>query len=138
MNDITEKVSDQMEKASDKLKDQMDQVNESLNQLICASKGLLLKLSETGNKQFNELVKAGEGKTFSGEIKNSLPKLSDAKQSIKQIRCATVGLISKAKQSGSRYFNELVKQGETQAALSTKSIVNTTGRTSNTNKTKAA
>jgi hypothetical protein len=139
MNDLTAKVSDQMEKAGDKIKAQMDQMNESLSQLACASKGLIVKISETGSKQFNEFVKAGEGKTFTAEIKNALPKIADAKTSIQQLKSATIGLISKSKEIGSRYFNELVKQGEKQAHLTTKSInINASVSTTSRPKTKTA
>ena len=122
MNDFTAKVSDQVEKTTDKIKDQMENMNESLSQLVCASKGLMLKITETSNKQFNELVKAGEGKTFTTEIKSALPKISDAKTSIKQLKSASIGLISKSKEIGSRYFNELIKEGECQTKQTTKSI----------------
>lgn len=122
MNDFTSKVSDQMEKTTDKIKDQVENLNESLSQLVCASKGLMLKITETSNKQFNELVKAGEGKTFTAEIKNALPKISDAKTSIQQLRSASIGLISKSKEVGSRYFNELIKHAECQVKQTTASI----------------
>lgn len=133
MNDFTTKVSDQMEKTTDKIKDEVENMNESLNQLVCAGKGLILKITETSNKQFNELVKAGEGKTFSAEIKNALPKISDAKTSIQQLKSASIGLISKSKEVGSRYFNELIKQGECQAKQTTKSINPNSPNSLNTN-----
>ncbi len=136
MNDLTAKVSDQMEKTTDKIKDQMEQMNESLSQLVCASKGLMLKITETSNKQFNELVKAGEGKNFAAEIKSALPKISDTKSSIKQLKSATIGLISKSKEFSSRYFNELIKQGECQTNQTTKSINPNTINTNSSNRPK--
>ncbi len=143
MNDLTAKVSDQMEKTTDKIKDQMEQMNESLSQLVCASKGLMLKITETSHKQFNELVKAGEGKNFAAEIKSALPKISDTKSSIKQLKSATIGLISKSKEFSNRYFNELIKQGEcqtNQTNQTTKSINTNTinANSSNRPKTKTA
>ena len=96
-----------------------NQVSDSLEQLTKAGRGLVARVTEQSNKQFQLLVKTGEaqkkaGKTLADQLKESLED-RDLKASIDQLRLAALGLFTKTKTSGEKYFNELVKLGETQA-----------------------
>ncbi len=105
MNEMTEKVSE-------KVKQQWDQANDSFNQWLSASKGLLVKLSKSGSEQFDSLVKAGEGKNLTEEIKSSIGDFNNPKESANQIRYAAIGLVSKTKETSNKYFKEFVELGE--------------------------
>lgn len=109
MKELTDKVTG-------KVKEQFEQVSDSFTQVITAGRGLYFKLSETGGKQFEELVKVGEAKQQSGEtlvnhLRESLQEI-DAKSSANQLKLAALGLLNKTLESGEKVFTDLVKHGE--------------------------
>ncbi len=111
-----------MSEFADKLKGQLSQVNESLEQLTKAGRGLLLKVTQQSSQQFQQLVKTGEahqagGESLTTQLKTSLSESfsGDTKESLNQLRLAALGLVTKAKESGEKYFEELVQLGEAKA-----------------------
>lgn len=108
-----------MSEFSDRVKGQLDQFNSSIDQIINASRGLYLKIKEESNKQFDELVKAGEAqKTAEESLLDQLKKdittpFEDVKGSLDQLKNASLGLVVKAREAGEQYFNELVELGTT-------------------------
>lgn len=106
-----------MSEFSDRVKAQMEQVNSSVDQLINASRGLYTKIKEEGNKQFDELVKAGEEQlqaeeSFLEQLKKDISApFEDVKGTLTQLKSASVGLVVKARNSGESYFDELVSLG---------------------------
>ena len=112
MKEITDKVTG-------KVKEQLEYVSDSFNQVVSAGRGLYFKLSETGAKQFEELVKVGESKRDAGEtltnhLRESLQEI-DAKNSAVQLKLAALGLINKTLETGERIFTDMVKYGEEQS-----------------------
>lgn len=109
-----------MTELKDRFKEQLDQFESTIDQLVSASKGLYLKAVEEGNKQFQELVEAGQAQSESGEklfeqIRNDVTgPFEDVKSSLEQLRNASLGLVIKARNSGESYFNELVELGQTE------------------------
>jgi polyhydroxyalkanoate synthesis regulator phasin len=111
MKEITDKVTG-------KVKEQVENVSGSFTQFMSAGRGLYFKLSETGTKQFAELVKVGESKRDAGEtlvnhLRESLQEI-DPKSSANQIKLAALGLLNKTLENSERFFSELVKCGEKQ------------------------
>ena len=109
MKELTEKVTS-------KIKDQIEQVSDSFTQVLSAGRGLYFKISETGGKQFEELVKVGEEKKESGQtlvnhVKESINEI-DPKASANQIKFAALGLLNKTIENGEKVFTDLVKYGE--------------------------
>ena len=108
-----------MSEFSDRVKGQLDQFNSSIDQIINASRGLYLKIKEESNKQFDELVKAGEAQKAAEESlldqlkKDITTPFEDVKGSLDQLKNASLGLVVKAREAGEQYFNELVELGTT-------------------------
>ena len=106
-----------MSEFSDRVKTQMDQFNSSVEQFINASRGLYVKIKEESNKQFDELVKAGEAQlqaeeSFLEQLKKDIvTPFEDVKSTLDQLKNASVGLVVKARNSGESYFDELVELG---------------------------
>ncbi len=106
-----------MSEFSDRVKAQMEQFNSSVDQVINASRGLYIKIKEEGNKQFDELVKAGESQlkaeeSFLDQLKKDIASpFEDVKSTVDQLKNASVGLVVKARNSGENYFDELVELG---------------------------
>ncbi|RLT99975.1 MAG: hypothetical protein D9N11_13555 [Ketobacter sp.] len=106
-----------MSEFSDRVKAQMDQFNSSVEQFINASRGLYVKIKEESNKQFDELVKAGEAQlqaeeSFLDQLKKDIvTPFEDVKSTLDQLKNASVGLVVKARNSGESYFDELVELG---------------------------
>ena len=119
-----------MAEISDRVKDQLEQFNNTLDQVVSASRGLYLLLKEEGNKQFNELVVAGEAQkaaeadgadTLLTQLtKDVTEQLDDVKGSISTIRTASLGLIAKAKKTSEQTFSELVEKGQTEDVAAVK------------------
>jgi len=117
MKELTEKVTS-------RIKEQLDQVSDSVTQVLSAGRGLYFKISETGGKQFEELVKVGEEKKESGQtlvnhVRESINEM-DPKTSANQIKFAALGLINKTIESSERVFTDLVKYGEDKTKPATK------------------
>lgn len=108
-----------MTEITDRVKEQLDQFNGGIEQLVNASRGLYVKIREEGNKQFKELVTAGEGQSTEAllqELRNGVTSpFEDVKGSLEQLKSASLGLIAKARESGDKYFSELVELGSKQA-----------------------
>ena len=106
-----------MSEFSDRVKAQMDQFNSSVEQFLNASRGLYVKIKEESNKQFDELVKAGEAQlqaeeSFLEQLKKDLATpFEDVKSTLDQLKNASVGLVVKARKGGENYFDELVELG---------------------------
>lgn len=106
-----------MSEFSDRVKAQMDQFNSSVEQFFNASRGLYVKIKEESNKQFDELVKAGEAQlqaeeSFLEQLKKDIvTPFEDVKSTLDQLKNASVGLVVKARNSGESYFDELVELG---------------------------
>ncbi|MEE2731551.1 MAG: hypothetical protein VYA55_12085 [Pseudomonadota bacterium] len=106
-----------MSEFSDRVKAQMDQFNSSVEQFINASRGLYVKIKEESNKQFDELVKAGEAQlqaeeSFLDQLKKDIvTPFEDVKSTLDQLKNASVGLVVKARNNGETYFDELVELG---------------------------
>ncbi|RLT93538.1 hypothetical protein [Ketobacter sp.] len=106
-----------MSEFSDRVKAQVDQFNSSVEQFINASRGLYVKIKEESNKQFDELVKAGEAQlqaeeSFLDQLKKDIvTPFEDVKSTLDQLKNASVGLVVKARSSGETYFDELVELG---------------------------
>ena len=106
-----------MSEFSDRVKTQMEQFNSSVEQFINASRGLYVKIKEESNKQFDELVKAGEAQlqaeeSFLEQLKKDIvTPFEDVKSTLDQLKNASVGLVVKARNSGESYFDELVELG---------------------------
>ena len=105
-----------MSEISDRLKEQLEQVNVTLEQIATASKGLYLLVKEEGNKQFKELVEAGQTQdtdAFLNQLKKDVTTpFEDVKSSIEQLKNASLGLLVKARSNGDKVFNELVELGQ--------------------------
>jgi polyhydroxyalkanoate synthesis regulator phasin len=114
-----------MSEITDRVKEQLEQFNSTIDQLVTASRGLYVKVREESNKQFKELVSAGEAtdaETLLKEIRTGVTSpFEDYKGSLEQIKHASRGLIVKARESGEKVFNELVELGQSkkEAAAST-------------------
>lgn len=108
-------MSELTEKWSDKINDQYKQFNKNLEKVAKASKGLFARLKSTGEKQFDELVKAGE-KTDADlleQVKDTVTQpFTDIRGSVTKAKFASVGLLLRVKENGNRYFDELVNEGE--------------------------
>lgn len=106
-----------MSEISDRLKEQLEQVNSTLEQLATASKGLYLKVKEESNKQFKELVEAGQTQdtdAFLSQLRKDVTTpFEDVKSSIEQIKNASLGLLVKARSNSDKVFTELVELGQT-------------------------
>ncbi|MBA56011.1 MAG: hypothetical protein CMK89_16280 [Pseudomonadales bacterium] len=106
-----------MSEFSDRVKAQMDQFNSSVEQFLNASRGLYVKIKEESNKQFDELVKAGEAQlqaeeSFLEQLKKDIATpFEDVKSTLDQLKNASVGLVVKARKGGENYFDELVELG---------------------------
>ena len=104
------------DKVTNKVKEQLEQVSGSVAQVLSAGRGLYFKLSETGTKQFDELVKVGEakkesGQTLVGHVKESFQDI-DPKTSATHLRFAALGLLNKTLENSEKVFSDLVKYGE--------------------------
>lgn len=112
-----------MSEFSDRMKDQLQQFNNSIDQIVNASRGLYIKLKEESNKQFDELVKAGEAQqTAEASLLDQLRKdlvspFDDVQGSLNQLRNASLGLAVKTRDAGEQYFNELVELGSKKAEV---------------------
>ncbi len=106
-----------MSEISDRLKEQLEQVNATLEQIATASKGLYLKVKEEGNKQFKELIEAGQTQdteAFLSQLKKDVTTpFEDVKTSIEQLKSASLGLLVKARSNSDKVFTELVELGQT-------------------------
>ncbi len=77
-----------------------------------------MKLSSEVEKQFGHLVKTGEaqkeeGRTIIEQVKNSFDgQFEDVKGSVDQVKLASLGLLTKVRESGEKVFKELVELGE--------------------------
>lgn len=105
-----------MSEISDRLKEQLEQVNATLEQIATASKGLYLKVKEESNKQFKELVEAGQTQdtdAFLNQLRKDVTTpFEDVKSSIEQLKNASFGLLIKARESSDKVFTELVELGQ--------------------------
>ena len=111
-----------MAEISDRVKEQLEQFNTTIDQVINASRGLYLLIKEESNKQFNDLVEAGEAqKAAEAEGAESLlaqltkdvsEQFDDVKGSISSLRSASLGFIAKAKESSEQTFSDLVEKGQ--------------------------
>lgn len=116
-----------MTEIQDRVKEQLEQFNSTLDQVVSASRGLYLLIKEESNKQFSELVEAGEAqKAAEAEGADSIiaqltkdvsGQFDDVKGSISSLRNASIGLIAKAIESSEQTFNELVEKGQTEAEV---------------------
>ncbi len=111
-----------MTEITDRVKEQLDQFNNTIDQLVSASRGLYLRIKEEGNKQFNELVEAGQSQDTEEllkEIREDVTEpFEDVKGTLEQLKKASIGLIVKARESGDKYFHELVELGQSADAQS--------------------
>ncbi|CBL44648.1 Hypothetical protein HDN1F_10650 [gamma proteobacterium HdN1] len=112
-----------MSEIADRLKEQLEQGKSALEKVASASKGLYIKAKEEGNKQFNDLVAAGQtqdAEAFLEQLKKDVVSpFEDLKNSLEQIRNASFGLLVKARNNGDKAFNELVELGQSQKAKET-------------------
>lgn len=108
-----------MSEIADRVKEQLGQINTSVDQFVNASRGLYVKIKDESNKQFDELVKAGEAQkevesNFLKQLGNDfLSPFQDPKESFTQMKNASVGFYVKAKDQSEKYFDELVELGST-------------------------
>jgi len=115
-----------MTEITDRVKDQLEQFNSTLDQVINASRGLYILIKEESNKQFGELVVAGEAqKAAEADGASSLltqlskdvtGQFDDVKGSLTSIRNASLGLLVKAKESSEQTFSELAEKGQPEKA----------------------
>ena len=105
-----------MTEITDRVKEQLETFNSTIEQLVNASRGLYVKVREESNKQFKELVATGETKdtdTLLQELRSDVTgPFEDVKGSLGQLKNASVGLILRARESGDKYFSELVELGQ--------------------------
>lgn len=105
-----------MTEITDRVKEQLETFNSTIEQLVSASRGLYVKVREESNKQFKELVATGETKdtdTLLQELRSDVTgPFEDVKGSLGQLKNASVGLILRARESGDKYFSELVELGQ--------------------------
>lgn len=133
-----------MSEFSDRVKTQLEQFNSSAEQIISAYRGLYVKIKEEGNKQFDELVKAGEEQLQAEESfleqlkKDIINPFEDVKSSLDQLKNASVGLVVKARKSGESYFDELVKLGSSTVEEVTEVAKKTAKKVSAAKKTEVA
>ena len=108
-----------MTEITDRVKEQLETFNSTIEQLVNASRGLYVKVREESNKQFKELVATGETKdtdTLLQELRSDVTgPFEDVKGSLGQLKNASVGLILRARESGDKYFSELVELGQSKA-----------------------
>ena len=106
-----------MSEISDRLKEQLEQFNATLEQVVTASRGLYLKVKEESNKQFKELVEAGQTQdtdSFLNQLRKDVTTpFEDVKSSLEQLKSASFGLLIKARENGDKVFSELVELGQT-------------------------
>lgn len=90
-------------------------MSELSEKLVSASRGLLVKLKEESNHRFSDLVSAGETESETpvlSQLKADLQaSLEDRAHTAEQLKKASVGLVIKLKNTGTDYFEELVKLG---------------------------
>lgn len=133
-----------MSKFSVRVKTQLEQFNSSVDQIINASRGLYVKIREESNKQFDELVKAGEQQLQAEESfleqlkKDIINPFEDVKSSLDQLKNASVGLVVKARKSSESYFDELVELGSTTVEEVTEVAKKTVKKVSSAKKTEKA
>lgn len=106
-----------MSEISDRVKEQLEQFNSKLEQVVTASRGLYLKVKEESNKQFKELVEAGQTQdtdAFLSQLRKDVTTpFEDVKSSIEQLKNASFGLLIKARENSDKVFTELVELGQT-------------------------
>ncbi len=115
-----------MTEIQDRVKEQLEQFNTTLDQVVNASRGLYLLIKEESNKQFSELVEAGEAQKaaeadgadslISQLTKDVSGQFDDVKGSFSNLRNASLGFIAKALESSEQTFNELVEKGQPEEA----------------------
>ena len=108
-------MSDSTQKWSTKFNDQYQQFNKSLDKVAKAGRGLFALIKDSGTKQFNELVEAGEksDENLFEQVKTTVTQpFSDVRGSVNKAKFASVGLFARVKESGNKYFDELVTEGE--------------------------
>jgi polyhydroxyalkanoate synthesis regulator phasin len=103
----------------EKVKEQLDQANQSIEQIAKAGRGLVIKLSDGTNKQFNDLIKVGqqqeeEGKTIVSQVRSTWEGQLSGKEYVGKVKLAALGLVTKTKDGAQRLFDELVQLGENQ------------------------
>ena len=97
----------------EKVKEQLDQANQSIEQITKAGRGLVIKLSDGTNKQFNELVKVGqqqeeEGKSLASQVRAAWDGQFTNKEYLGKLKLATLGLVTKTKDGAQKMFEELL------------------------------
>jgi|GEM_PF-1319843 len=112
-----------------------EQLNQNIDKLSKAGRGLFTKVRSISSDQFNDLVSTGEKKDSDiiTQVRETVQPLSDIRGSYSKAKYASVGLIVKARENGTKYFSELVSEGEKSG--STKA--NTKNQTQNQNQSKS-
>lgn len=101
-----------MSQFTDKIKGQIESVNKQVDRVSCASRGLVMKISEETGRQLDDLVKEGEtqlesGNDFTTQIKGSVKIEGDTKEIATMWRMAIIGLIKKAKLESKKIIEDL-------------------------------
>ena len=108
-------MSESTQKWSTKFNDQYQQFNKSLDKVAKAGRGLFALIKDSGTKQFNELVEAGEksDENLFEQVKTTVSQpFADVRGSVNKAKFASVGLFARVKESSNKYFDELVTEGE--------------------------
>lgn len=108
-------MSELTQKWSTKFNDQYQQFNKNLDKVAKAGRGLFALIKDSGTKQFNELVEAGEknDEDLFEQVKTTVRQpFTDIRGSVNKAKYASVGLFARVKESGNKYFDELVSEGE--------------------------
>lgn len=110
-----------MSQFTDKIKGQIESVSKQVELVSHASRGLIVKVSEEGGRQLEELVKEGEtqlesGNGFTTQIKNSVKTDSDTKEVAVMWKMALFGLIEKARLESKKIIEDLSKEADKKKA----------------------
>lgn len=110
-----------MSQFTDKLKEQFEGLGKQLNRIDAAGRGLLVKVSEEGSRQLEELAKEGEtqlesGNTLISQLKSTVKVDGGVKEVVDTLKLAAIGLLEKAKQESQKVIDDLAKEAEEESA----------------------
>ena len=103
-----------MSQITDKVKEQLDELTKQLNRVDAAGRGLIVKVSEEGSRQLEELAKEGEtqlesGNTLTEQVKSIVKYNGDAKELVGTLKLAALGLYEKVRSESKKIIDDLVK-----------------------------
>ena len=106
-----------MSQLTDKIKEKVESVSKQLERIDAAGRGLILRVSQEGGRQIEELAKEGEtqlesGNGFVAQMKEIVKIEGSAKDLVSKVKWASLGLVEKAKQESQKTMDDLTQEVE--------------------------